>query len=309
MKQKLFIIPIVMIVLAVGFTIPLLASFLKPAAIVDPKYSPINSNPYPDGSENNPTPLKIGETIQVRLDVTDQSGSGISCVVCTIFDITGPSPYETVAVLFLENVGGNTWAKEWTVPSEYIDDGEIYQIETSSKLKFYFASYSEVQIEIKESWGYRYEYESYICPGPTTYAYISGILIQSQPEGYFQINGKEATETSIHLLFDPTITFTFTATENPENIAAVKVSVNDEVLTLDKISDTEYRKIYTLKGPGKYEIEGWIVPTYDSSKQIIRMSIIMKYGESEFNKMALGLAILFATSAVILIIILRWFKK
>jgi len=307
MKQKLFIIPIVMIVLAVGFTIPLLVSFLKPAAIVDPKYSPINSNPYPDGTENNPTPLKIGETIKVRLDAIAQSDLEISYVGCNIYDI-GDSK-RTVAILRLKNIGGNTWAIDWVVPSEYTYKGTTYPIATGSKLEFYFYSYSDVAIEIPTEYGYRYEYESYIRPGPTTYAYISGTLIQSQPEGYFQINGKEATETSIHLLFDPTITFTFTATEHPESISAVKISVNDEVLTLDKVSSTEYRKAYTLPGPGKYEIEGWIVPTYDSSKQIVRMSIVTKYGENEFNRMALGLTILFATSAVILIIILRWFKK
>jgi len=293
-KNLIIVIPIVL-VLAIGLTVPLLTPFLKPSSVVDPDRSPVNSNPYPDGTEANPTPLKIGQTIQIRIDVYGKAEYGVGPVVCNIFDITGPAPYEIVAVLFLENVGGNTWAKEWIVPNEYTYGGNTYQLQEGSKLKFYFASWDES--------------EDYICPGPTTYGYISGYLTQSHPEGYFKINGKEATETSIHILFDPTVTFTFTVTDHPESIAAVKVSVNGEVLKLDKISNTEYRKSYTLPGPGTYKIEGWIVPTYDSSKQIVRMSIIMKYGESEFNRMALGLAILFATSAVILIIILRWFKK
>jgi len=302
-KSKIFIIPVILAILAVGLSFPLLTPFLKPiSVVVDPSLSPINSNPYPDGTEINPTPLKIGQAIQVRLDATDQSGSGIDCVVCTIFDVTESS--KTVAVLYLKNIGGNTWAKEWTVPSEYTYRGATYQIKIGSKLKFYFASESEVQKEIKEPWGYRYEYTTYLRPGPTTYGYISGVLVQP-PEGYFKINGKEATSESIHIIFDPTVTFTFTATKHPESISAVKISVNDEVFALDKVSGTEYRKIYTLPGPGKYEIEGWIVPTYDSSKQIIRMSIVTEHGTINIARYALAWTVLLASMAAIIVIVLR----
>jgi len=85
----------------------------------------------------------------------------------------------------------------------------------------------------------------------------------------------------------------------------VKISVNDEVFTLDKVSGTEYRKIYTLPGSGKYEIEGWIVPTYDSSKQIIRMSIVTEHGTINIARYALAWTVLLATMAAIIVIVLR----
>jgi len=289
-RQNIIIaISIILAVLAASLLTPLLK-----LVVYDPYKSPYNSDPYPGGSESNPTPLKIGETIQVRLNVEDRSGNGIGIVVCTILDMTGEAPYERIAILYLENMGGNTWAKEWTVPSEYTYDGKTYQLREGSKLKFAFASFDKT--------------ETYVCSGPITYAYIAGTMVTAQPEGYFKINGKEATEESIHIIFDPTVTFSFIVTEHPEYIAAVKVSVNGEVLTLDKISETKYEKAYTLPGPGKYEIEGWIVPTYDSGKQIVRMSIVTEYGGTTVNRVALALAVLLATTAAIIVIVLRRLK-
>jgi len=126
--------------------------------LIDPPPPPLDnvpptlSNPYPSGNETNPTELKIGDTIKIKATVTDDGSgytTGVKMVLCNILDMTEGPPYRGILTKegtphYLQPAGGDVWEIDWTVPSSYTYGGQTYVLSDGSKLKFYFASWDNV---------------------------------------------------------------------------------------------------------------------------------------------------------------------
>ena len=80
------------------------------------------------------------------------------------------------------------------------------------------------------------------------------------PEGYFTINGEEATSDARIIIEEPEITISFTPTENAENIKEVYIEIWKEALLFEHVTlpAPSYTATYTLPEPGEYQIKGYI---------------------------------------------------
>ena len=104
-----------------------------------------------------------------------------------------------------------------------------------------------------------------------------------EPDGYFRINGKDATETSYHIVFNSQLSLEFVPTKNADKITAVRVEVwKDNVLkntvTLSQSGST-YTATYNLPSHGTYVLKGKIEWTEGSA--IPKMNIFVSWGEDE----------------------------
>ena len=161
-----------------------------------------------------------------------------------------------------KNVNGHTcntviFSGTWTVPST---QGETY------KFKWMVDIYqdSSTFVDTAETTTY----------GKTPY---------EEPDGYFRINGKDATETSYHIVFNSQLSLEFVPTKNPDKITAVKVEVwKDNVLkntvTLSQSGST-YTATYNLPSHGTYLLKGKIEWTGGSA--IPKMNILLSWGDED----------------------------
>jgi len=230
---------------------------------------------FPDGTRDQPTLISPGSTITltvkcVSFDATEDVDLGNPFdwkASVTIKRLDG----STVASLGMgnkefgvgENVNGHTcntvaWSQEWTVPNT---EGVVYE--------FIWA------VEIYGDDG------QYLTTAKTS-TFAKTPL--DEPDGYFEINGERADQTSTIIVMDPTLTLKFTPTKNPEKITAVKVEVWKagslrDTVTLSKQSDGTYSGSYTLPAAGTYELKGYI--EWSDGSPLRRMSIVAQYGEDE----------------------------
>lgn len=185
--------------------------------------------PNPPGDQSNPTPLAIGETINLRITV-EETGSGlVSAPTCAI---RGDS-YSKDLILGIQKTYGDLeeYGSNWVIP-----DLE------GVTLSFTFSATDNAgHIAERMTWG---------------------IIQGFPPEGYFEINGQIVDETSIVYVKTLELTFKFTAIEEGHKIEQVRVQVYSDSLMLrdltlyEATTDTVWQGTYTLPQEGTYTVKG-----------------------------------------------------
>jgi len=103
----------------------------------------------------------------------------------------------------------------------------------------------------------------------------------AEPDGYFEVNGAKAGETTKLVVWDPSLSLKFVPTKNPEKITAVKVEVwkGSNLLKTVALSKTDgqYAGTYTLPSPGTYTLKGKI--EWTDGNPLLKMSIMAQWGE------------------------------
>lgn len=214
----------------------------------------------PSGSSSDPTPLVAGETINIIATVRIVNMKTPTCkVMITGEGFSGSTVTLSVYDSFTE--GQYTYyimkKMDWAIPN--LSEGTVLTFE------FY------VEAE-------KLEEEGTLTDNATSYGSIVTV------NGEFYINGELATETSRHVVYDPTLTIEFKATSMGSKIAKVYIHVLKDgrqlaTKVLDEVIPDEHWKIeYTLPEMGTYEIKG----LFDvGSKTYRKMSVLVGWGESQ----------------------------
>jgi len=158
------------------------------------------------------------------------------------------------------------WEKSWDVPSS---EGTTYTFLWTVVLK----DSSGATIDTKTT---------------TTY----GKTASTEPDGYFEINGKRSSETATFVVLDGKLNFVFYATKNAEKLKTVYVEVwkaGSKVTSVNLAGTSgQYSNSYTLPEPGTYEVKGFFTWS-GSTSAIQKMTITASWGEETAEK-TLGLS-------------------
>jgi len=222
---------------------------------------------YPDGTSGSPTLISPGSTITLTAQLVyydvqlgiNLPGTYLTWIVQV--DINGQvvtldgkdviSPVEGRYATFL-------FEKQWTVPSGV---GVVYTLTWTAIVRDNNCN------EVGRA-------------TTTTYAKTADV----EPDGVFYINDKDASQTTTHIVLNPTLSLKFTATKNGDKISSVYVEVwkggtKVSTVTLTGANPT-WTASYTLPGPGTYTLKGYYTWT-GSSTPIQKMSIIANWEQGE----------------------------
>ena len=222
---------------------------------------------YPDGTSGSPTLISPGSTITLTAQLVchdaqlniELPGTYLTWIVQV--DINGQ-----VVTLdgkgVVPSVEGRyttfLFEKQWTVPSGL---GVVYTLKWTAIVRD--NNFNEVGRATT-----------------TTYAKTADI----EPDGVFYINDKDASQTTTHIVLDPTLSLKFTATKNGDKITSVYVEVWKGGTKINTVpltgSNPTWTAPYTLPGPGTYTFKGYYTWT-GSSTPIQKMSIIANWEQGE----------------------------
>ncbi|RLI45031.1 hypothetical protein DRO69_06065 [Candidatus Bathyarchaeota archaeon] len=163
----------------------------------------------------------------------------------------------------------------------FIGTDYIMQFEGSQsydQFDLYLYKCSVVPPEYKVNYEVTYyveDVEGRSCSVSTTVYFIppwTEIPTAVTPNGYFTINGEQATSKAAMLVDSPELDLTFIPTENPEYIIQVNVEVYKDgqlidTVQLSKLPDGSWHGSYTLPSPGVYTLEGNVL----TEEQTIRL--------------------------------------
>lgn len=236
------------------FSLLLFFNVISLAALMTINYIDIWDYLYPGSTDSSdPDMVTAGSTVTLtaRLLFQDDSIGWYSDPNGWTVQVeisTGGSTVATVTLTLTsmdEGIGLSEWQGSWAVP-----DGEdvLYTLTWN--------------VETPDSGS----------ANKTTYAKTPLI----EPDGVFQVNGKDAAETTVQTVISPTLSFTFTPSQAASKITAVKVEIwKDDALqstvTLTKEGDT-YTGTYTLPSPGTYELKGFI--EWSGGSPLRKMSVL-----------------------------------
>jgi len=248
----------------IGIALILFGTFQQLATIIYTTEPSVYVSPVsPAGTQTDPSPLVPGLTINIVASVRTTSTESPSCQVT----ISGEGFSTTTLTLQIYDhftVGDYTY---YTM--KYLD-WEVPDLENGTVMTFYFKASAKALYENQTYYGEAYSY---------------GVI--THVDGAFYINGELATETSRHVIYDPTITIEFRATKQGDAITRVYLHVYDAlgnqldtlVLTEDE-EDVHWEANYTLPSKGQYEITGFFNV---GDKTYRKMSVLIGYGEGEEN--------------------------
>jgi len=223
---------------------------------------------YPDGTSDNPTQLTPGSTITltawlVYFDTkTGVMLPGMPSTWIVQVDING----QVVTLRGSGITGGveNRYAvfvfqERWTVPNTA---GVVYTLTWTIIIR------DNNNNEVGRA-------------TTTTYAVTPAA---EQPDGVFYINDKDASQTTTHIVFSPTLNLKFTATKCGDKITSVYVEVwqgnsKVETVTLSGNNPT-WTATYTLPAVGTYTLKGFFT-VQGSNTPIQKMSILANFGVSQ----------------------------
>jgi len=261
---------------------------------------------YPGGNNTDPTIITPGDSIIVSVHlVEDDDTAGIDLPDAqwwgVTVNITGDG-YDTTLTLsyirsYWDYVDGHYCyiavfepMALWTVPA---GEGITYRFDWEVKI-----------IEYDPLTGM-----STLLGTATTTTYAK--TPYEEPDGYFEIDDVEATETSIHITFDPTIKLDFVPTRHEAKITGVYVCIRQNGVVLDTVflvvqADGTYSANYTFTDTGVYELRGWIKWLY--GPDLRKMTITIGWGEetppSPFWKTSV-FAVVFIASGIALFVVQR----
>lgn len=212
--------------LALGIILTL-SGALYPFATVIFVTPSLNLSPaFPAGSQSNPTPLSPGNIVGLICYISMLDVGTPTSMTC---HITGSGYDVTVDLHWVHKTDYDEMSGTWTVPN----------VAEQTTLSFYWLC--------ETSGGYSAD--------AITYGRI-GV-----PDGIFYINDEEATLTSVHTVYDPTIEFKFVATHLPEKITMVHVYVTGTeswTVTMTKVTADTWTGTFTLPNRGQYTVDGFI---------------------------------------------------
>ena len=227
----------------VGFSVPSLL-----AVVVYDSTPPSIQGTNPSGSDTTPTPLTLGQSIVVSMAVVEANPDKATCDISSV----AGSTYSTSLTLTYKTAyaGVKEYSTSWTVPSTLAD---------GTKLKFYFK-----MTDIAGNVGDK-----------TAYGLV-GV-----PNGYFEINGIRADQTTVIGVKTPSLTFRFVATKGASSITMVYVAVYDSTGT--KLSDVDLADVsgvkeiwsgsYVLPYEGKFTINGYFKDSTGISYQRLNLML------------------------------------
>jgi len=217
---------------------------------------------YPSGTADNPDMVTPGIEVTLRVGIrARQIPEPYPEVTCTIEGTTitlsyietnyhGRDEYGDIYVHYFEG--------SWNVPNEY---GKLFEL----------------------NWKADWHSPEYAVETLTTYAKTSEA---EEPDGYFTINGLRAEVEGTIYLGTKTLTYEFIVTKNPDKIYKVWVEVikkstgaKVDSFELSKVSSDKYSITRDLPDFGTYEVKGYVVPTWDTSQNIRKMSILAVWGK------------------------------
>ena len=216
----------------------------------------------PSGTSSDPTPLVVGETINIVATVRTVSVKTPTCkVTITAQGFSGETVTLTVYDSFSE--GQYTYyimkKPNWVIPS--LSEGTV--------LTFEF--YAEAE---------KLQEEGTLSNTATSYGSIATV------NGEFYINGELATETSTHVVYNPTLIIEFKATNLGSKISKVYIHIYKDgkqlaTKVLDEVTtDERWKTTYTLPEMGSYEIKGFFEV---GGKTYRKMSVVVGWGEGWLN--------------------------
>ncbi|RLG03524.1 MAG: hypothetical protein DRN61_04655 [Thaumarchaeota archaeon] len=230
---------------------------------------------YP-GSEDsgNPTMLTPGQTVTLTVEVVHYDAN---------LDVDVGNPFYWTANVEIKKLDG-TLIDTVNLPEKSFSVGKDVQGHICNTVTF-TGSWTVPSTEgVTYSFTWKVDIyddnEEYLDTAEkTTY----GKTPLAEPDGYFEINGKQASETSTHIVFNPTLSITFTPTKNPDKITAVKVEVRKDGSLTSTVSLTKsggkYTGSYTLPSAGTYSLTGKI--EWTDGTPIPKMNVLVTWGKEE----------------------------
>jgi hypothetical protein len=230
---------------------------------------------YP-GSEDSgdPTMLTPGETITLTVEVVDYDAT---------LDVDLGNPFYWTAKVEIRRVDG-TLIGTVNLPDKSFSVGKDVEGHTCNTVTFT----GHWTVSNTEGVAYSFTWKVDIYDSDEVYLDTAekttyGKTPYAEPDGYFEINGKRATETSTHVVFNPTLSITFTPTKNSDKISAVKVEVRKAGSLINTVRLTKsgsiYTGSYTLPSSGTYALTGKI--EWTDGNPIPKMNVLITWGEED----------------------------